>query len=1127
MIFLLFFAGVVLLLSGSLWAALRQGKAPPQTSHPPFHPIDQTLNRIDEAVVVSDAAWTLLDCNPAFTALFGYTNAELKGKTLFSLFAAEADLPEGRPDRNVPLTILRYRKRNGAVFPGETSFSYQQHADPRFNRIIALVRDGTERVEAEEKIKHLNESLERRIADRTAQLQAMNTDLQAEINDRKRIERHLAAEHAVTQILAKSRALTEVAPRILQILCENLEWDLGLFWITNDQVRVLTCIESWSRASINAIDAAPFESTNRESLFWPDEGLPGQVWTDGEPIWLPDIAEADNFTRKASAQRAGLRAALAFPIRGRTGVSGVIEFFSREVKRPNTERLQLLSNIGSQIGQFIDRKESERALWESETRKRAILAAAPDSMITIDHEGTVLEFNPAAERMFGYSKGSILGLNIADRIIPPHLRERHREAIARYLAAEEGSILNRRIETTAMRADGTEFPVELTIIRIPLDGPPLFQGFLRDLTERKEIEAKLHQRERRFRALIEQSSDAIALVTASGTTLYASPSTSRLLGYSIDEFITKKVFDLIHPEDQERTRLLFGRLIHEPGRRVTAEYRIRHKDGAWRWMEGIATNLIEDPGVGAVVVNYRDITDRKRTEEALAAEKEWLAVTLGSIGDGVMATDVAGSILFINKAAQALSGWGAEEAIGRPLQTVFRIVDERSRAKVENPVQEVLETGEVVALANHTLLIARDGKEHAIADSAAPIRDREGRIIGVVLVFRDVTEKERMEGEFLKTSTLEPLGILAGGVAHDFNNILTSILGNLSLSMLSIDSDTDLHRHLTQAEKASNRARDLAQQLLTFAKGGTPVKKTASVVDLLKESSNFAVRGSNVRCSFILDEAPWPVEIDEGQISQVIHNLILNAQQAMPEGGTIEIKAENRWVEEEESRTVPLKEGPYLRISIRDFGVGMPREHLMKIFDPYFTTKEKGTGLGLSTSYSIIKKHDGHIEVESELGSGSTFSIYLPARPGAAIQEMEKPTELSALKGEGRILVVDDEEGIRHVVGEMLRHLGYEVTATGEGADAIERYRHASEAGRPFDLMMIDLTIPGGMGGKEAAKRLREIDPQARIVAVSGYSSDPIQSELKDSGFSGFIPKPFSLNELGQMVKEVLAKQPE
>lgn len=517
-----------------------------------------------------------------------------------------------------------------------------------------------------------------------------------------------------------------------------------------------------------------------------------------------------------------------------------------------------------------------------------------------------------------------------------------------------------------------------------------------------------------------------------------------------------------------------------------------------------------------------EIAERKAAEEALAEGKERLAVTLRSIGDGVIATDTEGKIVFMNPVAEKLTGWTDEASAGRPLAEVFYIVNEKSDERCENPVEKVLRNGGIVGLANHTALIAKDGTRRSISDSGAPIRDRGGKIIGVVLVFRDVTERRRMQEELLKTAKLEAVGLLAGGIAHDFNNILTAILGNISLAKHSVDPKEALFELLTQAERASLRAKDLSHQLLTLSKGGAPIKRAVLIAQLLEESTRFALRGSNVQCEFSLPPDLWPVEIDEGQISQVIHNLTINAQQAMPEGGTLRIAAENRIVRGGGEGGLPLKEGNYIRISIQDTGIGIPKEHLNKIFDPYFTTKQKGSGLGLSTAYSIMKNHDGEITVESEPEIGTTFSLYLPAFPEKRVPRKE--AEERPKTGGGRILVMDDEEIVREVAGRMLRAMGYEVGFAKDGAEAIALYREAWAAGQPFDAVILDLTVPGGMGGKEAVRKLIEIEPHVKAIASSGYSSDLIMADFGRYGFCDVLVKPYQMAELSSVLLRAMKR---
>ena len=504
-------------------------------------------------------------------------------------------------------------------------------------------------------------------------------------------------------------------------------------------------------------------------------------------------------------------------------------------------------------------------------------------------------------------------------------------------------------------------------------------------------------------------------------------------------------------------------------------------------------------------------------ERRLKESQQWLTTTLKSIGDAVIATDINGCVIFMNPIAESLTGWKQKEASGKHLKKVFNIINEKTGKQVDNPVTRVLREGIVVGLANHTLLISKDGTRRSIDDSGAPIKDENGKIIGVVLVFRDVSEKRRIEQELMKADKLNSLGILAGGIAHDFNNILTAILGNIILAKEFTRPGEKIYERLIEAEKASLRAKDLAQQLLTFSSGGAPIKKTMFISELLKESALFALSGSNVQCEFSISNNLWAVEIDEGQINQAINNLIINAIQSMPEGGRIKLTAENVTVSEGE------KKGRYVKISIVDQGIGIPKEHLPKIFEPYFTTKQKGSGLGLAIVYSIIKKHDGYIEVETELGVGTTFKVYLPASLKNVF--MRKGLKEKIQTGKGKILVMDDEELVRKVIGEMLVFLGYEVEFAKEGIEAIELYKKAKAQGQPFDAIIMDLTIPIGMGGKETINKLLEIDPTVKAIVSSGYSTDPVMTEFTKYGFKGFIIKPFKIKELGEVLYRVIMEK--
>lgn len=384
----------------------------------------------------------------------------------------------------------------------------------------------------------------------------------------------------------------------------------------------------------------------------------------------------------------------------------------------------------------------------------------------------------------------------------------------------------------------------------------------------------------------------------------------------------------------------------------------------------------------------------------------------------------------------------------------------------------------------------------------------------------EIKERRRAEEELLKAGRLESLGIFAGGIAHDFNNILTAIMGNISMARMLKPGDTGLNDILTEAGKASSRARELTNQLLTFAKGGTPIKKLSSLRDVLTETAGFALSGSNVGIDYGFDPGLWNAEIDQGQIGQVIHNLVINAIQAMPGGGTITLKAENVTLD---STPFPLDRGNYVMISISDTGDGIPEEHIQKIFDPYFTTKPEGTGLGLAIAYSVIRKHEGHITASSVPGVGSTFTMYLPASEERVItapvaMEAPRPTH-------GRVLVMDDDRNVIRVSSLMLRRMGMEPDEAGNGEEAVILYEKSMREGRPYDLVIMDLTVPGGMGGRETLEKIKELDPSVRAVVSSGYSNDPIMAHYGDYGFREVLAKPFEYQDLQRVVRKVLEER--
>jgi signal transduction histidine kinase/ActR/RegA family two-component response regulator len=374
---------------------------------------------------------------------------------------------------------------------------------------------------------------------------------------------------------------------------------------------------------------------------------------------------------------------------------------------------------------------------------------------------------------------------------------------------------------------------------------------------------------------------------------------------------------------------------------------------------------------------------------------------------------------------------------------------------------------------------------------------------------------------------MEAIGTLAGGIAHDFNNLLSIILGNVSMAKEDLKSDDGIADFLTEAEQASLRAKELTHQLITFSRGGAPIRKKASMIELLKESASLALAGSNAKCDFSIAEDLWPVEHDEGQIRHVITNITTNAHEALRDGGTIRVCAQNLIITgNENDESLPLQAGQYVKISIQDQGIGISEEDLPMIFDPYFSTKErgcqKGMGLGLATAYSIVNKHGGHIAVDSKVGVGTTCNICLPASDR---ETLPKKGVAKKPRGEkGKILVMEDEQMLRNLTGQMLNRLGYEAELVENGDEAIESYEEAMDSGEPFDAVILDLTVRGGMGGKNAIQKLKEMDPKIKAIVSSGYSDDPVMTDWRRYGFGGAVFKPYRKDDLRMALRRLLAK---
>ncbi len=616
----------------------------------------------------------------------------------------------------------------------------------------------------------------------------------------------------------------------------------------------------------------------------------------------------------------------------------------------------------------------------------------------------------------------------------------------------------------------------------------------------------------RYRLLIDSASDLIHSVTPEGGFLYTNQAWRDTLGYTEEDLQQLSLMDIVDNSCKGKCNFIFKSLMNgeKIGRNATT---FVTKNGQSVIVEGRCSTHFENGKPLFMTGIFRDMTDHTRNELALLESEKKYKNLFENSSDLIQIVKPDGNFLYVNPAWRETFGYSEEEI---PTLSIFDLISADCQSHCENTFQQVISDPKLHFI--DTVFTAKDGRR-VIIEGNAICKFEDGKPISSQCIFRDVTEKKKMVEELIKAQKLESLGVLAGGIAHDFNNILTAILGNISLAKMYTNPQDIISGYLDKTEKASVRAKGLTKQLLTFSKGGAPIKTVTTLTELIKDATSFVLRGSKVKCDYHLDNDLWAVEADEGQLSQVSQNLAINASQAMPNGGTITIQGSNKTLSLNEHPSLPP--GRYIELLFQDTGTGIPPEHINKIFDPYFSSKSTGSGLGLAISYSIVKNHDGLITVSSELDQGTVFSILLPAtlkQNTMQPQVQEKLQKVAAKK----ILVMDDDKTIREIMEAMLTFIGCSVVEACDGKEAIALYLQAKKEGTPFDLVIMDLTIPGGIGGKEAITTLLALDHTAKAVVSSGYANDPIMANYQEYGFCGVLSKPFKIDELNKVIATIV-----
>ncbi|KAB2888099.1 MAG: PAS domain S-box protein, partial [Desulfobulbaceae bacterium] len=752
-------------------------------------------------------------------------------------------------------------------------------------------------------------------------------------------------------------------------------------------------------------------------------------------------------------------------------------------------------------------RQITRELLSQNRHLQIILEKTPQGILSIA-DNRVFYANPAALHILRVGLEQLLG-NFLDKVLDAATWN----TLAPFLDAGADGARNGH-ETVLKIHDRNIIPQCLAMKEDPGNQVIL----LLDITERAQAEEELKNSLSLLSASLESTADGILVVDRQGRIVRWNQKFAEMWKIPQEDLVVGDAIRAIDPVlaqlvDPARYPDTFPDLDTRP--EPSRFEQIEFADG--RVFEHYSQPQRIDTALVGRVWSFRDITARKQTEHELLESENKFRLTFSFSPDSVNINRLEdGLYVDVNDSFTRATGYTPEDVIGKTSLEINIWHDPADRQRL---VEGIRETGIVENL--EALFRKKDGSLVTGLMSARVITLKG--VPHIISITRDITERKKYEQEQLKIEKLESLGILAGGIAHDFNNILTGIMGNISLAKVFLDSSEKSYKPLVEAEKAARRAGELAHQLLTFARGGEPIKKVTSVHHLVSEAVSFVLRGSNVKGIIDIPESVHAIEADEGQMSQVFHNLIINATQAMPGGGTLTVAARNEHLAEHNS--LLLASGPYIRLTFSDQGCGIEADTLKRIFDPYFTTKAAGIGLGLASVHSIVTRHGGHIGAHSVIGEGTSFTLHLPSiGKGYKEYQAEVVVQMSGGHRGGPILVMDDEETIREIASSILTHLGYQVTTCADGEEAIELYAKSVDSGSPFKTVIMDLTIPGGVGGKQAAERILSLYPAACLIVSSGYSNDPVMSNYREHGFSGAIAKPYNIDEVEQVLGSLLSR---
>ncbi len=1113
-----------------------------------------------DAIGVSKAGIHIF-VNPAYLDLFGFpAGTDLAGKTVLDLIAPESrDQVKAYILRRVrgelvPTTYeTRGRRTDGSEFDMEVNVSLYQESGE--DHTLVILSDITERKRAEEEIAERGAMLRQimdtasvaiGLVDKTGRITHANRRM-AEMFGRTLEElagrEYVELVHPSERAAGRKNMLALLESEIPSVDLERLYWrkDGTEFWghlacrrfhdVHGNKLGLIGVITDISLRKQSELALKQSEAKYRR-LYNETPVMLHSVDRDGILIdindyWIKTMGYArsevigrkvTDFYTDASRKYAQ---DIVQPAFFRTGIANAISY---QFVKKNGEVLDVLLSATAErddagnvvrsqavIQDITERKRMEEYLRRSEERYRDLFENASDGISIQDGTGFI-DCNKRGAAMYGLPKEKLIGRSPAE-FAPerqPDGRLSAEVAGEKIQAALSG--VPQFFEWQPLRADGSPFDVEITLSRLEIGGSVFLQAIVRDITARKRAEDERRRSERMLQTIIDAEPECVKLLDENANLIMMNRAGLDMLQADSLEQVKGRCVCSLLTSGYRQAFLDLTRRVFQGGS-GTLLFEVIGMKGRHLWLETHAVPLRnEKDEIGALLGVTRNVTERIQQDEALRASEARFRSIIEHASTGILVADnETAQIMYANPEICRLLGY-SEQEFHTMKATELAVPEEASLTVVGFQAHAA---GKLHA--TERTIRRKDGSSLRMSINSVQM-EYDGRP-SMAGFFVDISEKVLLEEERLKTQKLESLGTLAGGIAHDFNNLLQGVFGYISMARLTFDQKEKSLAMLEQAEKALHQSVNLTSQLLTFSKGGKPVKKVLDLRSVIENSTAFALSGSRVTCEILADKDLRTVEADEGQIGQVIQNIVLNADQAMPLGGMIRVSIRNMPAA---AIVLPADlQGDLVEIVIRDQGTGIPAEHLTRIFDPYFTTKEKGSGLGLATAYSIIKNHGGLVRVQSEVGKGTTFFIYLPAS-GAAVEESKSPA-IPAATRKARILVMDDEKMIRAVAGELLTAIGHDVTCAESGETALEAYQAARDAGTPFDLVILDLTIRGGMGGIETLRKLTEINRDVKAVVSSGYSDDAALSNYRKQGFRAFLKKPYNMEDLQSTLNALLA----